>query len=263
MIRKVIEIVRQAGSLMQNRDFTVTSKGSISDNVTSVDYSIQEYLKERLVPLIDGCVFVGEENYNEELLKTNSCRWIVDPIDGTANFIRDLALSVISVALVKDGSPVLGVVYNPFRDEMFYAEEGKGAFLNDEPIKVSDRSFERSMFCTAFSLYNKDYAKPCINILEKVYAESEDMRRLGAVALELVYLACGRVDLLFEMRVFPWDFAASEVIVREAGGYIGTIGSEKTTFSRPIPLICANTKENYDHLRSIILEEIPTVLYTE
>ena len=96
--------------------------------------------------MIEGCVFVGEENYDEELLKSDGCRWIVDPIDGTANFIRDMAFSVISVALIKDGRPVLGVVYNPYRDEMFYAEAGKGAFLNNDPIRVSDRSFDRSLF---------------------------------------------------------------------------------------------------------------------
>ena len=137
-----------------------------------------------------------------------------------------MAFSVISVALIKDGRPVLGVVYNPYRDEMFYAEAGKGAFLNNDPIRVSDRSFDRSLFCTALSLYNKDYAKPCLNIMEEVYAQCEDIRRIGSAALELVYLACGRVDLFFEMRIFPWDFAAAQIIVREAGGYVGTIGQK-------------------------------------
>ena len=113
------------------------------------------------------------------------------------------------------------------------------------------------------SLYNKDYAKPCLNIMEKVYAQCEDIRRIGSAALELVYLACGRVDLFFEMRIFPWDFAAAQIIVREAGGYVGTIGQEKITFSRPIPLICANTKENYEHLRRIVLDEIPIVPYSK
>lgn len=262
MIRQVAEIVREAGKLMQNRDFSVSKKGNISNNVTTVDYTVQEYLKSRLVPLISGCAFVGEENFNEESMESDLCRWIVDPIDGTANFIRDIALSAISVGLIKDGRSVLGVVYDPYRDEMFHAEEGKGAFLNNEPIRVSDRSFEQSIFCTAFSLYNKDYAKPCINILEKVYAECDDMRRLGSAALELAYLACGRVDLYFEMRVFPWDFAASDIIVREAGGYIGTIGNKKTVFNRPIPLICANTKENYEHLMRIVYDEIPVIPYS-
>jgi len=263
MINKVIEIVREASSLMQRRDFTVETKGSISNNVTTIDYAVQECLKNRLSPLINGCTFIGEENCKEELLNSERCFWIVDPIDGTANFIRDMALSVISVGLIKNGTPVLGVVYNPYRDEMFYAEAGKGAFLNDEPIRVSDRIFAKSVFCTAFSLYNKNYAKPCIKIMEKAYYECEDVRRLGSAALELAYLACGRVDLFFEIRMFPWDFAAAEIIVREAGGYTGTIGSEKIAYSRPIPLICANTKENYEHLKRMVSDEIPVVPYSK
>jgi myo-inositol-1(or 4)-monophosphatase len=157
----------------------------------------------------------------------------------------------------------MGVVYNPYRDEMFYAEKGKGAFLNGEPIKVSDNDLQHSIFCTAMSLYNKDYAKPCLNIIEKVYEECEDIRRMGSAALELVSLAGGRVDLYFEIRVFPWDFAASEIIISEAGGYVGTIGFDETVFNRPIPLICANTKENYEYLRQIVLKEIPEIPYTE
>jgi myo-inositol-1(or 4)-monophosphatase len=86
---------------------------------------------------------------------------------------------------------------------------------------------------------------------------------LGSAALELVYLACGRVDLYFEIRVFPWDFAASETIIREAGGYVGTIGFEKTVFHRPIPLICGNTKVNYAYLRQIVSEEIPQIPYID
>jgi len=189
--------------------------------------------------------------------------WIVDPIDGTANFIRDIGLSVISVGLVKDHEPVLGVVYNPYRDEMFYAEKGKGAFLNGERIRVSDRDLAHSIFCTAMSLYNKDFAKPCLNIIEKVYEKCDDIRRLGTAALELVYLACGRAELYFEIRVFPWDFTAAEVIIREAGGYVGTIEFDRTVFHRPIPLICANTQQNYEYLKRVVAEEIPTIPYGE
>jgi len=261
MIDKVIEIVREAGSLMQSRDFIVQNKGTVSNNVTTADIAVEEFLKKHLLSLLSNCSFIGEESEEHDY----EClyQWIVDPIDGTANFIRDLGFSVISVGLVKEGKAVLGVVYNPYRDEMFYAEEGKGAFLNGKQIRVSDRNFEHSMFCTAMSLYNKDYAKPCFNIIEKVYAECDDIRRMGSAALELISLACGRVDLYFEMRLFPWDFAAAEIIIREAGGYVGTIGFDHTVFNRPIPLICANTKENYEYLRKIVMKELPFIPYNE
>lgn len=263
MLDKVIEIVREAGSLLLHRDFKVESKGTISNNVTTADLAVQEYLESRLLSLLSNSVFMGEEGDADTYRDSNQYQWIVDPIDGTANFIHDIGLSVISVGLVKDKKSVLGVVYHPYRDEMFYGEEGKGAFLNGKRISVSDRDFAHSILCSAASLYNKDYAKPCFRIIENIYAECDDFRRLGSAALELVYLACGRVELYFEIRVFPWDFAAAEIIIREAGGYVGTIEYENPVYNRPIPLICANTKENYEHLRQIVLEEIPTIPYSK
>ena len=262
MLNKVIEIVREAGRLMLNRDFTVENKGTISNNVTTADLAVQEYLEIHLKPLLQSCAFIGEEsNINDY---NNSCQyqWIVDPIDGTANFIHDMGLSVISVGLVRDGKAVLGVVYHPYSDEMFYAEEGKGAFMNGKQLRVSNRDFAHSIFCTAASLYNKDYAKPCFSIMEKTYAECDDFRRLGSAALELVYLACGRVDLYFEIRLFPWDLTAAVIIIQEAGGYVGTIEYSDIVYNRPIPLICANTKVNYEHLRQIVLKEIPVIPYS-
>lgn len=261
MINKVIGIAREAGRLMLNRDFEVQEKGSASNHVTSVDIAVQGYLKTQLMPLLSNCSFMGEES--SERANESLYQWIVDPIDGTANFIRDLGCSAISIGLVKNGEAVLGVVYNPYRDEMFHAEKGKGAFLNGSPIRVSARDLKHSVFCTALSLYKKDFAKPCLNILEKVYAECEDFRRMGSAAVELVSLACGRVDLYFEMRVFPWDYAASEIIIREAGGYVGTIGYDHLVFNRPLPLFCANTQENYEFLRQIVLKEIPCIPYKD
>lgn len=262
MIDKVIEIVRDAGNLMLNREFKVQSKGTVSNNVTSADLAVQDYLEQHLPSLVKDSVFIGEESDYSDYSNVGAYQWIVDPIDGTANFIHDMGLSVISVGLVKDGKSILGVVYHPYRNEMFYAEDGKGAYVNGTPIHVSDRDFAHSIFCTAASLYNKDYAGPCFRIMDKVYSECDDFRRLGSAALELVYLACGRVDLYFEMRVFPWDFAASEVIIREAGGYVGTVEYANPVYNRPIPLICANTKENYDYLKQIVTKEVPVIPYT-
>jgi len=260
MINKVIDIVREASKYMNTRQFTVESKGSISNNVTSADLSVQKFLETQLLPLVENSYFLGEENFKIEDGKTY--QWIVDPIDGTANFIRDLGASVISVALVKEGEPVLGVIYNPYRQEMYTAEKGKGAYLNGTPIKVSNRTLEESMFCTALSLYNKKFAKPCLNIMEQVYSRCDDVRRIGSAALELAYLASGRVELYFEIRVFPWDFAAAEIIIKEAGGYVGTIEYPNTVFHRPIPLICANTKENYEYLKMIVEKEVPIIPYS-
>lgn len=261
MLNKVIEIVRQAGKLMYARDFEVQNKGAVTNNVTTTDLAVQAFLESKLTALIEGSYFLGEENY--EIAMDKKYQWIVDPIDGTANFIRNLDASVISVALVKDGRAVLGVIYNPYRDECVYAEEGKGAYMNGEPIRVSDRPLESSVFCTAYSLYNKDLAKHCMNILNDIYYKCEDFRRFGAAALELAYLACARVELFFEIRLFPWDYAAAVVIVKEAGGYIGTIEYDDIVYNRPIPIIAANTKENFDYLSELIKGEIPQIPYKE
>ncbi|CRZ34906.1 myo-inositol-1(or 4)-monophosphatase [Herbinix hemicellulosilytica] len=261
MLNKVTEIVREAAKLMENRNFKVENKSSISDYVTTVDLSVQAFLESRLVPLVENSYFLGEENF--KINKDKLCQWVVDPIDGTANFVRDLGASTISVALVKRGRPVLGVIYNPYRDEMFYAEEGKGAYLNGKPIRVSDRPLESSLFCTSLSVYNKDLLNHCINIIEEVYPKCDDIRRIGSAALELSYLAAGRLDLYFELRLCPWDFAAGEIIVKEAGGFIGTIEYDTTVFDRAIPIICANTKENYEFLRKVVENEIPMIPYTD
>lgn len=261
MINKVIDIVLEASKYMRNRELSVESKGSISNNVTTVDLTVQAFLERKLVPLVENSYFLGEENSKIE--KDKPFQWVVDPIDGTANFIRDLGASVISVALVKEGQPILGVIYNPYRDELFYAEKGKGAYLNGKPIRVSDRSLESSLFCTSFSVYNKNFAKPCLNIMEEVYHKCDDFRRFGSAALELAYLASGRVDLYFEMRLYPWDYAAGEIIVKEAGGFVGTIEYDTTVFYRPIPIISANTKENFEYLKKVIEKEVPQIPYED
>ncbi|MBP7177163.1 MAG: inositol monophosphatase family protein [Thermoclostridium sp.] len=173
MIEKVVEIVRRAAHLMQNRNFDVESKGTVSNNVTTADLAVQKYLKSQLVPLIGGCVFVGEENGFDEISNTNQYQWIVDPIDGTANFIRDMGLSAISVGLVKDGRPVLGVVYNPNRDEMFCAEEGNGAYLNHNPIKVII-GMDITMYAKAagfFALYVLGFLLAKVVVRYRIYKE--------------------------------------------------------------------------------------------
>lgn len=258
MINKIIEIVREASKLI-TADITIEQKGNDSNYVTSADVNVQRYLEEHLPKLIPGSTFLGEEE--EEQVVESEYIWVVDPIDGTSNFIRGLGASAISVGLVKDGKPHLGVIYEPYRDEMYWAERGKGALLNGQPIHVSDRDFKHATLCSAASLYNKDLAKPCFNIIEKVYFESDDFRRFGSAAIELAYLAAGRVELYFEIRLFPWDMAAGLVIIEEAGGFVEILHEEAFPLDRPAGVIAANNKENFDKLREIVYAEIPKKMY--
>lgn len=253
--QNVEEIVREAAALM-TRDFTVKSKGTIANQVTSNDVAVENFLKESLQKILPGSGFIAEESSHGET--TTEYTWIIDPIDGTANYVRDLANSGISVGLYKNMQPFIGVVYNPYRNELFSARKGAGAFCNGQPIHVSDRDFAHSCFCTSLSCYHKEQAAACAKILERVFTEGDDFRRFGAAVIEMTALAAGRVELYFEMSLAPWDHAASRVIVEEAGGCVANVYGDAISYTGQTSFIAANTPENLEKLRSIILEIAPT-----
>lgn len=258
-ILKVVRLVREAGKLMMDRNMEVRQKGNGSNYVTSRDIAVEQYLTKELKTLLPGSLVIGEES--EDNPSEGELLWVIDPIDGTSNFIRDIGVSAISVGLVQSGEPCLGVVYQPYRDELYYAKKGEGAYRNGEPIHVSDRDFAHSHLCSAMSLYDKRYAPPCFRIIERVYQESDDLRRLGSAAAELVYLACGRVELYFEIRLCPWDVAGAIPIIQEAGGYVEMLYQDSFPLDRPFPVIAANTAENLRRLREIVTEELPQMPY--
>ncbi len=258
-ILQVTELVREAGKLLMERKMEVTQKGNNSNFVTSCDIAVEEFLTPRLRQLLPGSLVIGEES--EDNPSDGDLLWVIDPIDGTSNFIRDIGLSAISVGLVVEREPYLGVVYQPYRDEMFYAKTGEGAYLNGERIHVSDRDFAHSHLCSAMSLYDKQYAPPCFRIIDRVYTECDDLRRLGTAAVELVYLACGRVELYFEIRICPWDAAGAIPIIREAGGVVEILYKDKLPLDGPFAIIGANTPENFARLKEIVTEELPEVPY--
>ena len=259
MIEQIKDIVYEASKLMKTNDIDITQKGNDSNYVTTADVNVQMFLKEKLTEVIPDSAFIGEEGDAQSA--DSEYIWVVDPIDGTSNFIRDIGMSAISVGLLKDKKPYIGVIYQPYRDEMFWAERGKGAYLNDKRIHVSDRDFRHSHLCSAMSLYNKDYAKPCFNIIERVYAQSDDLRRLGSAAVELAYLAAGRVDLYFEIRLFPWDIAGGVPIILEAGGQVDIMYQDEFPLDHPVALIAANTGDNMKRMKEIVYEELPKMPY--
>lgn len=255
MLQKIIDVVKDASKLMDRENLQVHVKTVISDFVTSADVAVQEYLQKHLLEVLPGAGFVGEENDTVDV--DNEYTFIVDPIDGTSNFVRDLGLSCISVGLLHYGKPYIGVIYNPYRDEVFYAQKGQGCYVNGRRVTVSDRDFAHSHLCSAMCLYNKGLAKPCFNIIERVYEECDDLRRLGTAAIELASLAAGRVELYFEMRLFPWDVAAAAIMIEEAGGFWECLHLEGLPYSKPFGFIAANTRENFEKLRDIVYKEIP------
>lgn len=260
LLEDVKKIVKEAASLIDFNHLKIIDKGSKENFATSIDIETQKFLNLKLVGLIEGSVVYGEENEDQSLGKYT---WIVDPIDGTVNLLRNIPHYAISVGLLVEGELVLGVVMNPSNGDLFYAQKNHGAYLNDKPIRVSKKEFSDSLLCTAMSLYKKEYAPVCFDIITQAYSECLDIRRFGSCALELCYLSAGLIDLYFEIRVFPWDYAGALVILSEAGGKFDTINGLQITHDKPIPLIAANHEANLKKLKEIVDERISKSSYNE
>ena len=255
---RIIPIVRKASGLMVRSGFDVAEKGSRVNLVTSSDLAVQDFLVERLSGLIPGSGFLCEENDLTDI--SHEYVWIIDPIDGTANYARGIGDCCVSVALARKGELVAGVVYIPWRNELYHAEKGAGAFLNGNPIKTSDRPFRDALFCTAMSTYRKEFAKACSDIIFDVYMRSNDVRRFGSAAVELCMVASGQIELFFEMRLQPWDYAAASLILSEAGGGSCGFDGGPMSLTRPSLTLAANNRENLSELLSTVrrhLQELP------
>lgn len=252
--------LRQAAEYM-NEAFTTEEKGSASNIVTSADLAVQAHLEKALCALLPGSAVFGEEGSSQSA--AGEYLWVVDPIDGTANFSRGIPECAISVGLLHKNKAVLGAVYNPGRDRMFSGVRGAGAWCNGVPIHASQRPFREGLLCTAMSLYKKEYAPQCMAVIGEAYEKCNDIRRFGSCALELCYLACGECDLYFEFRVFPWDYAGASLILEEAGGIIRGLNGQALTYDRATPVVAANTKDNFETLDSIVQKHIPQIPYEE
>lgn len=255
LLEKVIEAVKSCKSIV-TAPFSVSEKGSLSNIVTSADKAVEEYLYHRLLEILPEAGFLGEEG---DACEGKHYLFVVDPIDGTANFARGTLCSAISVGLRKDDAPFLGVVYNPFTEELYYAQAGKGAYKNGKPIRVSERDFAHSLYYTALSTYRKEYSGLCMGILEQVFSQCDDFRREGSAALELCRVASGCGELYFEMRLFPWDVCAGEVILKEAGGCFAGLYTQGLKPDQPFPVVAANSPENMEKLLAIVTQALPAL----
>jgi len=250
----VVSIAKEAGEIiLSDSGFAVENKGTKENYVTSTDKKIEEFLKARLTALLPGSAFLGEEG--DDSVGDAELFWIVDPIDGTANYARGIPMSVVSIALAQHNELVLGVVCNPYTREIFAAEKGKGATLNGKPLHVSSRTKEHCMVSTAWSCYNKSLAEYCFEISQRLYAECEDIRRIGTAAYELCLLAKGAEDLYFEIRLAPWDYSAAAVVISEAGGVISSIDGP-VDLKKSCSVIAANNSENLKYIHDTVVDVI-------
>ncbi len=235
MLQQIVEIVHACGEILLSAsdiDRKIHAKEGRGNFVTEYDSAVQAALREKLLALVPGALFYGEEDDADKGDVRSGYAFIVDPIDGTANFTRGYNASCISVALTKDGLPILGVVYNPYAGETFTAERGKGAWLNGQPIHTSDRDLAHGLILFGTTPYSEELSKKSFEVAYHYFSKAEDLRRSGSAAIDLCCLACGRAELFFELMLSPWDYAAGALIVEEAGGYVSDFEGNPITYHK-------------------------------
>ena len=196
-------------------EHTITYKGEV-DLVTEIDEEAERVIREILLEAFPAYGMLAEEG--GALVGEEDARWIVDPLDGTTNYAHHLPIFAVSIGLERSSAVVLGVVHDPIGEETFVAEQGRGATLNGEPIKVSDTDeLIRALIATGFP-YDRAEMPEALELFGRFAATTRGMRRLGSAALDLCYVASGRIDGYYERGIWPWDLAAGSVILEEAGG---------------------------------------------
>ena len=241
-IRQIEELVRKCGDIILNADRTnidIESKEGSANFVTAYDKDVQEILREGLLAIVPEAGFIGEEGEQDRFSKEGKF-FIVDPIDGTTNFIKDYHVSCISVALAVNGDMELAVVYNPYLDEMYIAEKGKGAYCNGKQIQVSNQPLSNGIVLFGTSPYREDLARKTFEMAFGYHKKALDVRRSGSAVWDLCCIAAGRAELFFELILSPWDYAAGLLLVEEAGGRVTTIDGEKVPIGKSSSILAVN-----------------------
>ena len=256
LMNVMIDAARKAGRAL-TRDFGETqelqvSKKGIADFVSRADLRSEEIIFDLLKTARPKFGFVLEERGEVEG-SDNSNRWIVDPLDGTTNFLHAIPHFAVSICLERDRQPYAGVVYNPASDEIFWAERGEGAWLDDRRIRVSGRKhLNECLFACGLPFAGLTGRERALDEAKAVLEKTAGVRRFGSAALDLAYVAAGRYDAFSERGLNSWDVAAGAVLVREAGGFVTEIeGGRDFTFGGSI--LAANP-EIYDQAKELVQE---------
>ncbi len=238
--KQVIAISREAAIFIkkESKNFDLASieyKG-MNDLVSYVDRETERLLVKQLAALLPEAGFITEESEAHKALTDKPYHWIIDPLDGTTNFMHGLPVYSISIALLEGKTLVLGVVLEINRDECFYAWKGSGAFCNQLSIKVAPQDdLSESLLATGFPYRDFEQMKSYLAILNALMQKTHGLRRLGSAAVDLAYVAAGRFQGFFEYNLSPWDVAAGALIVQEAGGKVSTFsGSDDFLFGKQI-----------------------------
>lgn len=239
---QVKKIVLEAGKLLRNRDGAehITVKGA-ADYVTEVDKQVQNFISAELKKKFPDIQFLGEEKDNSDVDLSGRV-WVLDPVDGTTNLIHDYRKSCISLALLENRKVKTGIVYQPYTEELYYAESGRGAYLNGQKLHVSKaESLEECMFSVGTSPYDKEeLGKLNFELIFKVFMASQDIRRTGSAAIDMAETAAGRVDGFFERNLKIWDYSAGKLLVEEAGGKVTDFAGDEINGAMKSSVLCAN-----------------------
>lgn len=241
LTNQIIKAVKEAALIYKSAkdDLQIEMKGDKNNLVTAFDKKIQDFLYTRLREILPGCSFLGEEGDGEKSVQDGDC-FIIDPIDGTTNFIRGFEHSAICVGLAKEKELISGVVYDVDKDNLYYAEKGYGAYLNGSPIHVTDNPIDQSVVMFGTCPYNRELAHKTFVMAEKVFDRALELRRSGSAALDICYVASGKADLYYEMVIHPWDWAAAALILTEAGGTIHTMERTPLPMNTASSVLCGN-----------------------
>jgi myo-inositol-1(or 4)-monophosphatase len=246
-----IQIAREAGSYIFGR-INLIAPGEVEvkgmhNFVTEVDKTAEIMIINRLKDKVPGAGFIAEEGTT--VSKGDIYNWVIDPLDGTTNFIHGAPPVAVSIALVENNIPVVGVIYEIWLKEAFYAWKGSKAYLNGEEIRVSKTdNIRESLIATGFPYHNFDRIKGFMNTIDFFFNNTHGVRRLGSAATDLAYVACGRFDGFYEYNLSPWDVAAGALIVAQAGGKVSDFrGGDDFIFGREIVAGNKNIFEGFLH----------------
>lgn len=230
MLRSTLLEATQAGATeilrFFQKSFTVSNKEGVNNLVTEADHASEKAILSIIQKKFPDHQILAEES--GKLVQDSTYKWIIDPIDGTVNFAQGIPLNCVSIGIEYEGEIILGAVYNPHLNEFFLAEKGKGATLNEKPIRVSNKTETiKSCLVTGFPYTYINEPNGPIEVFERFVRKGVSVRRLGSAAIDLCWVACGRLDGFFEQKLEPWDSAAGYLIVEEAGGKVTDFTGQK------------------------------------
>jgi len=243
LLEQTLKTVRDTGHFILEENQKLSSgdieyKGK-NDLVSYVDKEAEKKLVKGLSEILPEAGFITEEG-TANVGKADRYNWVIDPVDGTTNYVHNLPFYSISVGLMEEKEVILGAIYEPNRDEMFYATRNGQAYLNDQEIKVSSvATLEESLLATGFPYSKFQEMSAYIDVVQDLMQQTHGLRRMGSAALDLAYVACGRFEGFFEYNLKPWDVAAGALIVQQAGGSVTTFtGTENYIFGGELVAGC-------------------------